>query len=93
MVPPFESNNTTKKQDDGTLDVVSIAPGGMETPMMAGMPHHYSDTLIADMPFPRRFGSPAEYAALVAHIVDNRLLNGEVIRLDAALRMAPSSLR
>jgi NAD(P)-dependent dehydrogenase (short-subunit alcohol dehydrogenase family) len=71
------------------IRVVTIAPGIFETPMMAGMPQEVQDSLAANVPFPPRFGRPAEYAALVKHICENMMLNGEVIRLDGALRMAP----
>ncbi|WP_337058796.1 3-hydroxyacyl-CoA dehydrogenase [Pseudomonas sp. USHLN015] len=70
------------------IRVMCIAPGIFETPMMAGMPQEVRDSLAADVPFPPRLGRPDEYAALVAHIIGNTMLNGEVIRLDGALRMA-----
>ncbi|HXV29672.1 MAG TPA: 3-hydroxyacyl-CoA dehydrogenase [Sinorhizobium sp.] len=69
------------------IRVVSIAPGIFETPMMAGMPQEVQDSLGKSVPFPPRLGRPAEYAALVRHICENDMLNGEVIRLDGALRM------
>jgi len=69
--------------------VVTIAPGIFDTPMMQGMPEKIRDSLAATIPFPSRFGRPAEYAALAQHIVENVMLNGEVIRLDGAIRMAP----
>ncbi|MBN4667512.1 SDR family NAD(P)-dependent oxidoreductase [Pandoraea nosoerga] len=69
--------------------VVTIAPGIFETPMMAGMTPEVQAALGASVPFPPRLGRPSEYAALVRHIVENTMLNGEVIRLDGALRMAP----
>ncbi|CAO3359461.1 3-hydroxyacyl-CoA dehydrogenase [Azospirillum palustre] len=69
--------------------VVTIAPGIFETPMMAGMPQDVQETLGKSVPFPSRLGRPPEYAALVRHIFENPMLNGEVIRLDGALRMAP----
>lgn len=71
------------------IRVVTIAPGIFATPMMAGLPQEVQDSLGANVPFPPRLGNPAEYAALVRHIVENQMLNGEVIRLDGALRMAP----
>lgn len=70
------------------IRVMTIAPGIFETPMMAGMTPEVRDSLAAGVPFPPRLGRPAEYAALVRHIIDNSMLNGEVIRLDGALRMA-----
>jgi len=70
------------------IRVMTIAPGVFETPMMAGMTQEIRDSLAAGVPFPPRLGRPAEYAALVRHIFENRMLNGEVIRLDGALRMA-----
>jgi NAD(P)-dependent dehydrogenase (short-subunit alcohol dehydrogenase family) len=70
------------------IRVMCIAPGIFETPMMAGMPQEVRDSLAAGVPFPPRLGRPEEYAALVLHIVENPMLNGEVIRLDGALRMA-----
>ncbi|WP_431323999.1 3-hydroxyacyl-CoA dehydrogenase [Rhizobium sp. YTU87027] len=70
------------------IRVVSIAPGIFETPMMAGMPHEVQEALGKSVPFPPRLGRPAEFAALVHHICENSMLNGEVIRLDGALRMS-----
>lgn len=69
--------------------VVTIAPGIFETPMMAGLPQEAQDSLGAQVPHPSRLGRPQEYARLVAHIVDNAMLNGETIRLDGAIRMGP----
>jgi NAD(P)-dependent dehydrogenase (short-subunit alcohol dehydrogenase family) len=69
--------------------VMTIAPGIFDTPMLAGLPEEARKSLGAQVPFPSRLGSPSEYASLVAHIVENAMLNGEVIRLDGALRMAP----
>ncbi len=69
------------------IRVVTIAPGIFETPMMAGMPQEVQDSLGKSVPFPSRLGRPQEYAALVQHICENVMLNGEVIRLDGALRM------
>lgn len=67
----------------------SILPGLFNTPMMAGLPQEVQDSLSAGVPHPSRLGSPDEYAALACHIVENEMLNGECIRLDGALRMAP----
>ncbi len=69
------------------IRVMTIAPGVFETPMMAGMPQEVRDSLAAGVPFPPRLGRASEYAALVRHIIENDMLNGEVIRLDGALRM------
>jgi NAD(P)-dependent dehydrogenase (short-subunit alcohol dehydrogenase family) len=69
--------------------VVTIAPGSFNTPMMAGLPQEVQDSLGQQAPHPSRLGRPAEFANLVAHIVENAMLNGETIRLDGALRMAP----
>jgi len=69
--------------------VVTIAPGLFETPMLAGLPDETKASLGAQVPHPARLGNPSEYAALVEHIVRNPMLNGEVIRLDGAIRMAP----
>ena len=69
--------------------VVTIAPGIFETPMMATLPQEAQDSLGQQVPHPSRLGKPAEYANLVAHIVDNAMLNGETIRLDGAIRMGP----
>ncbi|MBS1198738.1 MAG: NAD-dependent epimerase/dehydratase:Short-chain dehydrogenase/reductase [Proteobacteria bacterium] len=66
---------------------VTIAPGIMETPMLLGMPPEVQESLGKMVPFPSRMGKPAEFAALVKHIVENAYLNGEVIRLDGAIRM------
>ncbi|GJE37206.1 SDR family NAD(P)-dependent oxidoreductase [Methylobacterium persicinum] len=71
------------------IRVVAIAPGVFETPMMAGLPDTVREALGRSVPFPARLGRPAEFAALVAHVIGNPMLNGEVIRLDGALRMAP----
>lgn len=71
------------------IRVMTIAPGIFETPMMAGLPQEAQDSLGAQVPHPSRLGKPAEYAALAAHIIDNAMLNGETIRLDGAIRMAP----
>jgi NAD(P)-dependent dehydrogenase (short-subunit alcohol dehydrogenase family) len=68
---------------------VAIAPGTFDTPMLAGLPAPARERLAEAIPHPRRLGRPEEYAALVLHIVENPMLNGEVIRLDGALRMAP----
>jgi NAD(P)-dependent dehydrogenase (short-subunit alcohol dehydrogenase family) len=68
---------------------MTIAPGTFETPMLAGLPEEAVRALGAAIPHPSRLGRPSEYAALVRHIVENPMLNGEVIRLDGALRMAP----
>ncbi len=73
---------------DRLIRVMTIAPGLFETPMMAGLPEEARESLGAQVPHPSRLGSPDEYAALVAHIVNNPMLNGEVIRLDGALRMS-----
>ena len=70
------------------IRVMTIAPGIMETPMLLGMPADVQDALGKMVPFPSRMGKPAEFAALVEHILGNRYLNGEVIRLDGAIRMA-----
>ncbi|KWF02138.1 3-hydroxy-2-methylbutyryl-CoA dehydrogenase [Burkholderia ubonensis] len=71
------------------IRVVTIAPGIFATPMMTGMPQDVQDSLGRSVPFPSRLGRPEEFAALVRHIAGNKMLNGEVIRLDGALRMAP----
>ncbi len=70
------------------IRVMTIAPGIMETPMLMGMPPEVQESLGKMVPFPSRMGKPAEYAALVEHICANAYLNGEVIRLDGAIRMA-----
>lgn len=69
------------------IRVVTIAPGIMETPMMAGMSQQVQDSLAAQIPFPKRLGKAAEYAKLALQIIDNVMLNGCVIRLDGAIRM------
>jgi NAD(P)-dependent dehydrogenase (short-subunit alcohol dehydrogenase family) len=71
------------------IRVVTIAPGLMDTPMLAGLPEPARESLGKQVPHPSRLGRPSEYAALARHIVENPLLNGEVIRLDGAIRMAP----
>jgi NAD(P)-dependent dehydrogenase (short-subunit alcohol dehydrogenase family) len=71
------------------IRVVTVAPGLFATPMMKGMPQEAQDSLGRQTPFPQRLGHPDEFAALVAHILENVMLNGETIRLDGAIRMAP----
>jgi len=71
------------------IRVMSIAPGIFDTPMMAGLPEAARESLGKQTPFPARLGRPHEYAALARHIVENQMLNGEVIRLDGAIRLAP----
>jgi NAD(P)-dependent dehydrogenase (short-subunit alcohol dehydrogenase family) len=71
------------------IRVVTIAPGVFATPMMAGFPQEVQESLGQSVPFPPRLGQPEEFAALVKHICENVMLNGETIRLDGALRMAP----
>jgi NAD(P)-dependent dehydrogenase (short-subunit alcohol dehydrogenase family) len=71
------------------IRVVTIAPGIFETPMLAALPEDARASLGKQVPFPPRLGRPEEYAALAKHIVENQMLNGEVIRLDGAIRMAP----
>lgn len=71
------------------IRVCSIAPGIFDTPMLAGLPEAARESLGKQTPFPARLGRPAEYAALARHIFENQMLNGEVIRLDGAIRLAP----
>ena len=71
------------------IRVVAIAPGIFGTPMLKALPQEAQESLAASVPFPRRLGEPREFAALVMHCIHNTYLNGEVIRLDGALRMAP----
>ena len=71
------------------IRVCTVAPGLFLTPLMEGLSQEAQDSLGKQVPFPARLGDPAEYAALVKHIVENPMLNGEVIRLDGAIRMAP----
>ena len=71
------------------IRVASIAPGIFDTPMLAGLPEAARESLGKQVPFPSRLGRPAEYAFLARHIVENQMINGEVIRLDGAIRMAP----
>jgi NAD(P)-dependent dehydrogenase (short-subunit alcohol dehydrogenase family) len=71
------------------IRVLAIAPGIFGTPMLRGLPEPAQQSLGEQVPFPRRLGEPSEFASLVMHCIDNRYLNGEVIRLDGALRMAP----
>jgi NAD(P)-dependent dehydrogenase (short-subunit alcohol dehydrogenase family) len=68
---------------------MTIAPGIFGTPMLFGMPREVQEALAASVPFPSRLGTPADYGKLVVHIVENDMLNGEVIRLDGAIRLAP----
>ena len=71
------------------IRVLAIAPGRFATPMLKGLPQEAQDSLGASVPFPKRLGEPREFAALVLHCIHNGYLNGEVIRIDGALRMAP----
>jgi NAD(P)-dependent dehydrogenase (short-subunit alcohol dehydrogenase family) len=71
------------------IRVMTIAPGIFLTPLLRTLPEKAQQSLAASVPFPNRLGDPAEFAALVVHILENQMLNGEVIRLDAAIRMAP----
>lgn len=71
------------------IRVCTIAPGTFDTPMMAGLPEEARISLGKQTPFPPRLGNPKEYAALACHIIENQMLNGEVIRLDGSIRMAP----
>jgi 3-hydroxyacyl-CoA dehydrogenase / 3-hydroxy-2-methylbutyryl-CoA dehydrogenase len=71
------------------IRVLTIAPGTFDTPMLAMAPEPLRQALAAQIPFPSRLGRPSEYAALVRHILENVMLNGETIRLDGAIRMAP----
>jgi NAD(P)-dependent dehydrogenase (short-subunit alcohol dehydrogenase family) len=70
--------------------VVAIAPGLFDTPLLAGLPAGARETLAGSIPYPSRLGDPADFAALVEHIIVNTMINGETIRLDGALRMGPS---
>ena len=74
---------------DKLIRVCTIAPGIMDTPMLAGLPEPARESLGKQVPHPARLGSPTEYAGLARHIIENGYLNGEVIRLDGAIRMAP----
>ena len=71
------------------VERAAIAPGIFGTPMMFGMPKEVQDSLAASVPFPSRLGTPEDYAKLAKHIFENDMLNGEVIRLDGAIRLAP----
>jgi NAD(P)-dependent dehydrogenase (short-subunit alcohol dehydrogenase family) len=74
---------------DKLIRVMTIAPGLFDTPMLQGLPEPARQSLAAQVPMPSRLGNPAEYASLARHIVENPMLNGEVIRLDGSIRMAP----
>ncbi len=71
------------------IRVMTIAPGLIDTPMLRGMSDEIRESLSSQVPFPKRFGQPEEYARLVGHIVENEMLNGDVIRLDGAIRLQP----
>lgn len=73
------------------IRVNTIAPGLIATPLLLTMPQAVQDHLVANVPFPKRLGRPEEFAALVIHLIENTMINGEVIRLDGALRMQPRS--
>ena len=74
---------------DKKIRVMTIAPGLFDTPLLAGLQEPAKASLGAQVPHPSRLGNPSEYGALAVHIVENPMLNGEVIRLDGAIRMAP----
>ena len=74
---------------DKGIRVVTISPGLFDTPLLAGLPEKARAALGAQVPFPSRLGQPAEFAALARHVAENTMINGEVIRLDGALRMPP----
>lgn len=74
---------------DKGVRVMAIAPGLFLTPMLRGLPQDVQDSLARQVPFPSRLGQPEEYAALARHIIENQMLNGDTIRLDGAIRMAP----
>ena len=69
------------------IRVNTIAPGLIGTPLLLGMPQEVQDSLAGTVPFPKRFGTPEEFASLVSHIIDNPMINGETIRLDGGLRL------
>jgi NAD(P)-dependent dehydrogenase (short-subunit alcohol dehydrogenase family) len=69
--------------------VLTIAPGIFETPMLGQLPEEARQALLKNVVFPKRLGQPSDYAALVAHMVENSYLNGETVRIDASLRMPP----
>jgi len=71
------------------IRVVTIAPGVMKTPMVAGMPDDVQESLAQQIPFPSRLGTPEDYAFLAQHLIENRMINAEVVRLDGAIRMGP----
>ena len=71
------------------IRVNAIAPGIMGTPMLMGLPQNVQDGLVADIQFPKRLGQPSEFGNLVCHMAENAYLNGEVVRLDGAIRMPP----
>lgn len=72
------------------IRVVTIAPGLFDTPLLAGLPAPARESLAANVPYPSRLGDPSEFAHLVEHLITNRMVNGEVVRIDGALRMQPS---
>lgn len=72
------------------IRVLAIAPGLFATPMLMGLPENVQESLASTLPFPSRFGTSAEYASLVMHMVSNPIMNGEVVRLDSAIRLAPT---
>src|SRR5581483_6326433 len=71
------------------IRVNAIAPGIFATPMLLALPPQAQESLAASLPFPKKLGAPEQFAALARHMIENTYLNGEVVRLDAALRMAP----
>jgi NAD(P)-dependent dehydrogenase (short-subunit alcohol dehydrogenase family) len=71
------------------IRVNTVAPGIFKTPLLAALPEEAQESLAAAVPFPKLLGTPEQFAALVMHMVENRYINGETVRIDGALRMAP----
>ena len=87
--PPAVGEQRAREFARFGIRVITIAPGIFETPLLGSLSKEVQESLGQQVPFPSRLGQPSEYAALVKHIVENQMLNGEVIRLDGAIRMAP----
>ena len=89
MGTSVERASASRDLSKNGIRCMTIAPGIFGTPMLFGMPQEVQDALAAGVPFPSRLGKPEDYAKLVQQIVTNDMLNGEVIRLDGAIRLAP----
>ena len=88
-LPSLKAGKNGRAKVDAKLDVITIAPGIFDTPLLAGLPEPARESLGQQVPFPPRLGKPEEYAQMAQAVVENQMMNGETIRLDGGLRMGP----